>query len=206
MRDLPRGTLEVFPVRTGEHRVSFYDQATVVRQASGKHHGGVDIGGELGTPVLAATGGRVPVSLVIGGDVVPGAGTRETSGHYVVVVSPSGHFFYYFHLDSVAPGIAPASVVEAGQLLGGMGNSGLARRAGRGTAPVHLHFQTQSALHRFRRSKEWYEELEFPVPNRTAVNPFGELARLAHDLEGAVPTRDRVQGVERAGFVIRKAR
>lgn len=53
---------------------------------------------------------------------------RITSGEY------KGYMFLYYHLSSVAPGLKVGDSVQAGQLLGYMGNTG------RSTGP-HLHFQ-----------------------------------------------------------------
>src|SRR5690606_26318327 len=55
MQRSPLAALSVLPVRLGLGRVSFYDQATVIRRVSGLPHGGVDFGAQEGTPILSAT-------------------------------------------------------------------------------------------------------------------------------------------------------
>lgn len=199
MQRLPLAALSVLPVRLGLGRVSFYDQATVIRRVSGLPHGGVDFGAQEGTPILSATQGRVPNELVIGGERVPGVGYRQASGHYVVVVDPAGYFFYYFHLQA-EPDLSPGDCVTPGQEIGRMGNSGLAERSA--NAPVHLHFQAVGDLRHDRRAEGWYRELTFPVRNLRNRDPFPALARLAAAVPGAVRTRSEVQGVMREGFIL----
>ena len=165
---------------------------------SGLEHGGVDLGAPAGTPILAATGGQVPNEVVIGGDTVPGSGTRRSSGNYVVVVDSHGYFFYYFHLQSST--VSPGDRVTVGQLIGRMGNSGLAHRSR--SAPVHLHFQAVNSLHHHGSSEEWYRDMCFPVRNLNNLDPFPELARLAATIPGASRTRSPVQGTPRSGFII----
>jgi murein DD-endopeptidase MepM/ murein hydrolase activator NlpD len=188
-------------VQTGVHRVSFHDQFGVVRvggQNRDRHeserlgHGAVDIGsphGE-GTPIYAATAGQVPFEFVIGenNDHAPGAGSRNASGNYVVIVNPDGYLFYYFHMQ-FPPMVAPGDRVRPGQLLGFMGNTGLLERNPRG-APIHLHFQVVNHFHGHPRGEEWYGEMRFAIKGRN-IDPFPELARLARAIPGVVETGRR---------------
>ncbi len=88
-----------------------------------KHHG-VDIFGKRGTPVLAATQGVV-------------AAVRDSGlgGRQVWVIGPGGQRHYYAHLQDWVPGLAYGRIVQAGDVLGFVGDSGNAR----GTPP-HLHY------------------------------------------------------------------
>jgi len=88
-----------------------------------KHHG-VDIFAKRGTPVVAATAGVV-------------AAVRDSGlgGRQVWVIGPAGQRHYYAHLQGWAPGLAYGRVVQAGDVLGFVGDSGNAR----GTPP-HLHY------------------------------------------------------------------
>ena len=128
-------------------------------------HQGVDIGcPTLGYPVVAALGGRVAVAVGDFQDPSPrernqmldtakalGATPPYTLvmlyGRYVVVdhgiIDGAGHVVsLYAHLESVDPGIGPGMWVDAGQPLGGIGNSGT--RSGAARSPyeqLHLHWE-----------------------------------------------------------------
>ncbi len=194
--------LQFFPVQTGHHRVSFYDQFRIIREASNLGHGAIDIGSREGTRIYAATDGQVVNRCVIGGDTVDGAGYREPSGNYVVIVDEQGYFYYYFHLYE-SPNVTPGQRVKSGQWIGLMGNSGLARRAGPGrTAPIHLHFQVVRHLHDRSGSRRWYETLEFPIANLYNRDPFPELKRLALELPGSSSGMGRGPGGVRLDSVI----
>lgn len=89
-----------------------------------RQHHGVDIFAERGTPVLSSTRGLV-------------ASVRESGigGRQVWVLGPAHERHYYAHLEDWAPGIAAGRIVEAGDVLGTVGDSGNAK----GTPP-HLHY------------------------------------------------------------------
>ena len=89
-----------------------------------RHHAGVDIFARRGTSVRSATRGIV-------------ASIRDAGlgGRQVWVFGPARERYYYSHLDGWAPGLRTGDVVEAGEMLGTVGDSGNAR----GTPP-HLHF------------------------------------------------------------------
>lgn len=89
-----------------------------------RQHHGVDIFAPRGTPVLSSTRGLV-TSVREGG----------LGGRQVWVLGPAGERHYYAHLDGWAPGMAQGRIVEAGDVLGSVGDSGNAR----GTPP-HLHY------------------------------------------------------------------
>ncbi|KAF1014797.1 MAG: L-Ala--D-Glu endopeptidase [Stenotrophomonas maltophilia] len=89
-----------------------------------REHAGVDIFARRGTPVRSATSGVVS-SVLEGG----------LGGRQVWVVGPARERYYYAHLDGWAAQLAQGQVVQAGDLLGYVGDSGNAK----GTPP-HLHF------------------------------------------------------------------
>jgi hypothetical protein len=93
------------------------------RDGGRRSHHGVDIFAPRGTPVVAASRGRVSWvgSSRLGGRVV---WLRERE---------MGYALYYAHLDSQA--VRRGTVVAPGDTLGFVGNSGNAR-----TTPPHLHF------------------------------------------------------------------
>ena len=87
-------------------------------------HQGVDIFAPRGTAVRSTTRGIV-------------ASVREggLGGRQVWVLGPGGERHYYAHLDDWAPGLERSSIVQPGDALGVVGDSGNAR----GTPP-HLHY------------------------------------------------------------------
>jgi hypothetical protein len=71
---------------------------------------------------------------VTSGEVVKGF-HNDLGGNVVRIQGDDGRYYYYAHLDSVN-GLEVGQRVNAGDIIGAMGNSGDAR-----TTPVHLHFQ-----------------------------------------------------------------
>ncbi|MGI8794443.1 MAG: peptidoglycan DD-metalloendopeptidase family protein [Acidimicrobiales bacterium] len=88
-------------------------------------HQGTDIFAESGTTLVACERGVV---VRIGSDVL--GGTK------LWLVGASGTRYYYAHLSGFVDGLFDGMAVEAGQVVGYVGNSGNAR-----TTPPHLHFQ-----------------------------------------------------------------
>lgn len=87
-------------------------------------HAGIDIFAKRGTPVRSATAG-----------VVADVSERGLGGRQVWVIGPARERYYYAHLDDWADGLARGQVVQRGDLLGHVGDSGNAK----GTPP-HLHW------------------------------------------------------------------
>ena len=88
-----------------------------------RRHEGIDIFAKKGTPIVATTEG-----------IVLRRGENRLGGKVVWVYGPGGQHHYYAHLDRFA-GAAPGERVQAGALLGHVGNTGNAR-----TTPPHLHY------------------------------------------------------------------
>ncbi|MGI9599102.1 MAG: M23 family metallopeptidase, partial [Acidimicrobiales bacterium] len=88
-------------------------------------HEGIDLFAAQGTPLVATERG-----------VITKVGVGRLGGLKFWLKGESGSEWYYAHLDSFAPGLADGIVVEAGQLVGFVGNTGNAI----GTPP-HLHMQ-----------------------------------------------------------------
>jgi murein DD-endopeptidase MepM/ murein hydrolase activator NlpD len=86
-------------------------------------HAGLDLGAPMGTPVLAASSGRVVVADAMGG-----------YGLAVVVENGDKQRNLYAHLSGIA--VQPGKVVEQGTVLGWVGSTG------NSTGP-HLHFESQ---------------------------------------------------------------
>lgn len=129
--------MECFPVRkdtAGE--VSWgYDNG----YGEGRSYGGVRK--HEGIDIMSSSGkrGQLQIQSVSDG-VVEQLGWLELGGYRIGIRSPSGLYFYYAHLDSYAGGLRKGDKIQAGQMLGTMGDSGYGEEGTRGRFAVHLHF------------------------------------------------------------------
>ena len=87
----------------------------------------VDFGAPIGTPVVAAAGGKVIVAK--------GSGHNGGYGSYIVINHPDGSQTQYSHLSKVS--VAIGDTVSQGEQIGLSGNSG------RSTGP-HLHYNERN--------------------------------------------------------------
>lgn len=92
-------------------------------RSQGRTHEGIDIFAPRGTPIQSTTQG-----------IVSKVGNNNLGGRVVVVVGPGGAGHYYAHLEDYAD-IAVNDWVNAGDIIGYVGDSGNAK----GTPP-HLHY------------------------------------------------------------------
>ena len=88
-------------------------------------HEGTDIFAAGGTPLVTTERG-----------VLIRVGIAVLGGNKLWLVGESGTRYFYAHLSAFAPGVADGKVVEAGEVVGYVGNTGNAR-----TTPAHLHFE-----------------------------------------------------------------
>jgi murein DD-endopeptidase MepM/ murein hydrolase activator NlpD len=88
-------------------------------------HEGTDIFAAGGTPLVAAERG-----------VLIRVGVAVLGGNRLWLVGESGTRYFYAHLSAFAPGVADGKLVEGGEVVGYVGNTGNAR-----TTPAHLHFE-----------------------------------------------------------------
>ena len=96
-------------------------------------HEGTDIFAEPGTPIRATLGGRVER-----------VGWTFYSGWRVGVRGDDGRYWFYGHLRSYADGMAEGLRVEAGDVLGYVGNTGYGNEPGhRDEFTNHLHMGIQ---------------------------------------------------------------
>lgn len=93
-------------------------------RSGGRRHGGIDIQGDVGDPVVAVGGGTVVVR--------PNNGA---AGNTVHVRHDDGSLTKYFHLDEFS--VRNGQRVEAGQQIGTMGRTGNTPAQG----DTHLHFE-----------------------------------------------------------------
>lgn len=136
----------VFPV--GEP-YSFIDSWGYPRMTGTEYehgHQGTDIMAPFGTPLYATERG---VISRVGNDVL--------GGQKLWLKGESGTYYYYAHLQAFVEGVVEGTVVQAGDVIGFVGDTGNAS----GGAP-HLHFQVHPG-------------------GGEAVNPFG-LLRAVSDL------------------------
>ena len=88
-------------------------------------HQGTDIMAPFDTPLLACERG-----------IVTEIGAETLGGNKLWLKGESGTYYYYAHLKAYAEGLEVGEVVEAGDLVGVVGDTGNAK----GGAP-HLHFE-----------------------------------------------------------------
>lgn len=101
-------------------------------------HHGTDVIAPANTPVLAAAAGRIEKLW-----------TSVAGGTALYVRSPDRRWTYYYaHLAGYAPGLHEGQAVNAGDLLGFVGDTGNA-----GAGNFHLHF----GLTRTTPEQHWYQ-------------------------------------------------
>ncbi len=115
----------VFPVYGP---ASFSDDFNGARADTGWHHGN-DIFARLGAPVLAVTDGTLFQ-----------VGWNTLGGHRLWLRDRQGNEYYYAHLSAYSPLAKNGAQVQAGDVIGFVGDSGDAA----GT-PYHLHFEIHPA-------------------------------------------------------------
>ncbi len=93
------------------------------RDGGGRHHKGIDIFAPRNTPVRSATEG-----------IVEFKGMKGLGGQVVTVTGPGGYRLYYAHLEDFGPQ-ETGDWVEAGEIIGYVGNSGNAA-----ISSTHLHY------------------------------------------------------------------
>ena len=115
----------VFPI-AGPHSYSDTFGAPRMFGTPYQHlHQGTDIFAASGTPLVACERG-----------VVVRVGTDRLGGTKLWIVGASGTRYYYAHLSGYAPNLTEGLVVNAGDLVGFVGNTGNAI-----STPAHLHFE-----------------------------------------------------------------
>ncbi|RKQ91731.1 peptidase M23-like protein [Solirubrobacter pauli] len=95
------------------------------RASTGRPHEGNDIFADFGTPVVAVADGTLA-----------NVGTLPISGNRLWVYADSGDQFFYAHLSAFSANAVDDRRVEAGEVLGYVGNTGDAE-----PTPPHVHFE-----------------------------------------------------------------
>ena len=128
--------IECFPIpRYNQELLNSYiykDTWTDNFEVLGIKHRGTDIisinnkSGEI--PIVSMTDGTIED---IGWDV--------NGGYNIGIRSNNGNYYYYAHMDSFDANLKKGQKVEAGQLLGYMGNTGNLEESVKNRFQVHLH-------------------------------------------------------------------
>lgn len=123
-------------------------------------HQGVDIFAPRGTPICSTTRG-----------IVWSVRNSGLGGKQIWVIGPGRERHYYAHLEDWVPGLARGDVVQVGDRMGFVGNSGNAQ----GTPP-HLHYGiygTSGALDPLPRLRAAPALQAIPDPGAcAALNPL----------------------------------
>ena len=102
------------------------------RNYGGKRgHEGCDLMAKKDVP------GYYPVVSMTDG-IIQSKGWLPKGGYRIGILAPSGGYFYYAHLDSYAD-IKEGDRVNAGDVIGFMGDTGYGEEGTKGKFPVHLH-------------------------------------------------------------------
>jgi len=150
------GEIETFPVPSGWY---LYEPSVMFGNSWGVAHNFQGNRMHMGTAIVDRENirGRVPIVSMTRG-LVQDASWCNQLGYFVGVVTPSGSYYLYAHLHSLAPGLAPGQNISAGHHLGQMGNTGGGR--GAQTFPVHLHLAISPDVS-FTRGQFWINPYPF---------------------------------------------
>ena len=156
--------LEYFPVAKSsisDYWITYEDTFGADRNYNGEYkHEGTDL------MAVNNVSGYYPIVSVTDGEV-ENIGWLEKGGYRIGIRSKSGGYFYYAHLSSYSD-LKKGDKVEAGTLLGYMGDTGYGKAEGTsGNFDVHLHLGIYIKT-------ENYEEL--------SINPYNILKYLEDKL------------------------
>lgn len=120
-----------FPV---PDRKIFYEDTFGEPRDYGGHriHEGTDLFGEN------TESGYYPILSMTDG-VVEQIGWLPLGGYRIGIRAPSGGYFYYAHLSEYAQEFQKGDAIDAGEILGFMGDTGYGPEGTCGQFPVHLH-------------------------------------------------------------------
>lgn len=144
------GELIAFPIPLGwydeEPSIMFGDSWGVTHNFQGNRM-------HMGTAIVDRENirGRVPIVSMTHGEIQE-AGWNNQLGYFVGIITISGTYYLYAHLDSIAVGLSAGQNITAGHHLGYMGNTG-GGRDGR-SFPVHLHIGISPEVG-FTRGRFW---------------------------------------------------
>ena len=119
----------VFPVGAPFNFASTFGAPRMTGTKYEHTHQGNDIFATAGTPLYATSRGVIARKAI-----------AVLGGNKLWLVGADGTQYYYAHLSAYADGVEDGSIVEAGQVIGYVGDTGNAK----GTPP-HLHFEIHPA-------------------------------------------------------------
>ena len=166
----------VFPVYGA---AAFSNDWGAARAHTGWHHGN-DIYAPLGAPVLAVADGNVF-----------SVGWNDIGGLRLWLRDLAGNEYYYAHLSAFSPLAIDGAQVEAGDVLGFVGNTGDAE----GT-PYHLHFE----IHPVSLLHLGYDGVINPFPYLSAWQRLQDLDFVA--VAGWAPPLASSSSVPRPGAIL----
>ena len=122
--------LTYFPVNVP---VTYEDSWMYERNYGGKR-------GHEGTDLMPPKdkSGVYPIFSMTDG-VVEKVGWLEKGGYRIGIRSPHGGYFYYAHLSSYGQDFKEGDIIQAGEVLGYMGDTGYGEEGTTGQFDVHLH-------------------------------------------------------------------
>lgn len=153
------------PILFGVSLSDLYPNFGDPRDGGAREHEGLDMMATDGTPIVSPTDA-----------VVVRVGDGSGSGLYVSTANPGDETFVYMHLSEVAD-IDEGDVLEAGDLIGYVGNTG---NASGGAA--HLHFEIREnrdpsdPIKRLTREFSLKDKMEFVEKMLDEVDDADELA------------------------------
>jgi murein DD-endopeptidase MepM/ murein hydrolase activator NlpD len=117
--------------------------------SEGKVHKGIDIFGQLHTPIISSVYG-----------IVLESGYSNNGGNYIYIISYDLKVYYYAHLSKKQ--VNTLDLISKNQQIGLMGDTGSAKYS-----PIHLHFSIFSIVPLFRNydSKSFKGGLRMFYPN-----------------------------------------
>lgn len=105
-----------------------------------RSHEGQDMRAPKGTPIVSPTEA-----------IVISTGEGASAGKYVYTANPGGETFRYMHLDEIANGLRRGDVLDVGDFIGTVGDTGNAP-----DGVYHLHFEVRDSKN---RATDPYERL-----------------------------------------------
>lgn len=122
----------IVPIALGVELDDLFPNFGDPRDGGARTHQGLDILAPDGTPIASPTDA-----------VVLRIGFGNNSGNHVYTANPGGERLAYFHLASVASGLAAGTVLKPGDIVGYVGNTG---NASGGAAHLHFEIRGESGI------------------------------------------------------------
>ena len=129
------------PIRASRRYGAYRSRSEGWSRYCGSGHCGVDLGTEVGTPVVAARTGTVDKVV---------RRSLFLEGKYVKLEHDGGLRSYYMHLDEVAADLKAGDTVQAGEYLGTLGATGVRSSGPPPALSAVVHLGNDGALRRPR--------------------------------------------------------